>query len=71
MVIVLTTGAAVGRRIAIMAVPKPLSYDRRIELQKQYGHWAVETAIGICPRNDFKCIEREAKRLHDSRVKRR
>jgi len=54
-----------------MAVSKPISYDKRMELEKLYGHWAVETAIGICPRNDFKCIEREAKRLHDTRVKRR
>jgi len=54
-----------------MAVSKPIPYDKRIELEKQYGRWAVETAIGVCPRNDIECIEREAKRLHESRVKRR
>jgi hypothetical protein len=61
----------VGRRIGTMAVSKPIPNDKRIELEKQYGHWAVETAIGVCPRNDVRCIEREAKRLHDSRDKRR
>jgi len=48
-----------------------VSYDKRLELEDKYGHWAVKTAIGICPHDDIKCIEREAKRLYESRVLRR
>ncbi len=48
-----------------------MPYDKRVELEHKYGHWAVETAIGICPHNDIRCIEREAKRLYESRVLRR
>jgi hypothetical protein len=31
----------------------------------------VVTAIGVCPHDDLRCIEREAKRLYESRVYRR
>ena len=48
-----------------------VSYDKRQELEHKYGYWAVKTAIGICPHDDVRCIEREAKRLYESRVLRR
>jgi len=62
------TNAAVGERVVMMAV---LSPDKRIELERKYGSWAVKTAISVCPHNDIKCIERESKRLYESRVMRR
>jgi hypothetical protein len=31
----------------------------------------VETAIGVCPHDDIRCIEREAKRMYESRLSRR
>ena len=46
-------------------------YDKRIELENKYGHWAVETAIGVCPHGDVRCIEREARRLYEARALRR
>jgi len=63
--------AAAGRHVVAMAVSNPIPYEKRLELEKKYGHWAVETAIGVCPHDDFECIEREAKRLYESRVLRR
>jgi hypothetical protein len=48
-----------------------VSYDQRLELERKYGYWAVKTAIGICPHDDIRCIEREAKRLYEARVLRR
>jgi hypothetical protein len=62
------TNAAVGKRVVMMAVLIP---DKRIELERKYGSWAVKTAISVCPHNDIKCIERESKRLYESRVMRR
>ena len=49
----------------------PIPYEKRQALEKKYGHWAVETAIGVCPHDDIRCIEREARRLYESRVLRR
>jgi hypothetical protein len=71
MVTSLITVAAAGRQVVKMAVSQPMSYDKHVELEQKYGHWAVETAIAICPHNDVRCIEREAKRLHEARVLRR
>jgi hypothetical protein len=65
------TVAAVATRVVIMAVSNPIPYEKRLELEGRYGHWAVETAIGVCPHDDIRCIEREAKRLYESRVLRR
>ena len=48
-----------------------ISLDKRLELEEKYGPWAVVTAIGVCPHDDWRCIEREAKRLYESRVYRR
>jgi hypothetical protein len=63
--------AAAGRQVVTMALSNPIPYEKRMELEKKYGHWAVETAIGVCPHDDIRCIEREAKRLYESRVLRR
>ncbi len=70
-VIGLITVAAAGRQVVIMAVSNPIPYGKRVELEGKYGHWAVETAIGVCPHDDTHCIEREAKRLYEVRVMRR
>ncbi len=48
-----------------------ISSDKRLELEEKYGRWAVVTAIGVCPHDDLRCIEREARRLYESRVYRR
>ena len=45
--------------------------DKRDELEDQYGKWAVKTAIAVCPYGDIECVEREAKRLYQSREFRR
>ena len=71
MLIGLVAVAAAGRQVVTMAVSNPIPYEKRMELEGKYGHWAVETAIGVCPHNDIRCIEREAKRLYESRVLRR
>ena len=70
-VIGLTSVAAMGRQVVIMAVSNPIPHNKRVELEDKYGHWAVETAIAVCPHDDIKCIEREAKRLYEVRVMRR
>ena len=49
----------------------PLESEERTELEKKYGHWAVKLAIAVCPLGDTECIEREAKRLSEVRLKRR
>jgi len=63
--------AAAAGQVVKASLSNPIPYDKRIELEDKYGHWAVETAIGVCPHDDIRCIEREAKRLYESRVLRR
>lgn len=63
--------AAAAIRVVFLAVSNPIPYEKRLELEGKYGRWAVETAIGVCPHDDVRCIEREAKRLYESRVLRR
>jgi hypothetical protein len=70
-IIGLAAVAAAVRQVVKAALSNPIPYDKHIELEGKYGHWAVETAIGVCPYEDIKCIEREAKRLYESRVLRR
>jgi len=70
-VIGLAAVAAAARQVVKAALSNPIPYDKRMELEDKYGHWAVETAIGVCPHDDIRCIEREAKRLYESRVLRR
>ena len=70
-VIGLIAVAAVGRQVVTMAVSNPIPYEKRVELEGKYGHWAVETAIGVCPHGDVRCIEREARRLYEARELRR
>ena len=66
---VMVTAAARGLVKAYLGNPIP--YGTRRELEGKYGHWAVDTAIAVCPRDDTRCIEREAKRLYESRLRRR
>jgi len=63
--------AAAARWLVKAAVDNPIPYKKRQELEQKYGRWAVETAIGVCPHDDIRCIEREAKRLYESRILRR
>jgi len=63
--------AAAAGAVVEGSLSNPIPYDKRMELESKYGHWAVETAIGVCPHDDIRCIEREAKRLYESRVLRR
>jgi len=48
----------------------PIPYEKRLELVSKYGRWAVDTAIGVCPRGDVECVEREARRLAQVRWRR-
>jgi len=70
-VIGLAAVAAAARQVVKAAFSNPIPYDKRLELEEKYGYWAVRTAIGVCPHDDIRCIEREAKRLYESRVLRR
>ena len=63
--------AAAARQVVKDALSNPIPYDKKVELEDKYGRWAVETAIGVCPHDDIRCIEREAKRMYESRVSRR
>ena len=63
--------AAAARQVVKAALSNPIPYDKKVELEDKYGRWAVETAIGVCPHDDIRCIEREAKRMYESRVSRR
>ena len=60
--------AACGLMKAITCPDNPIPRNKRRELQEKYGHWAVETAIAVCPHDDIKCIEREARRLSEVRL---
>ena len=67
-VIGLAAVAAAVRQVVKASLSNPIPYDKRLELEDKYGRWAVETAIGVCPHDDIRCIEREAKRLYEVRV---
>ena len=69
--ICLVAVAAAAGRVVKAAVSNPMPYQKRRQLEAKYGHWAVETAIAICPHDDIRCVEREAKRLYESRMLRR
>ena len=63
--------AAAAGAVVKSFLSNPIPYQKRRELEEKYGYWAVKTAIGVCPHDDIRCIEREAKRLYESRVLRR
>jgi hypothetical protein len=63
--------AAAGLMKRFVYPDNPIPRDRRLELEEKYGHWAVETAIAVCPHDDIRCIEREARRLYQVRLHRR
>ena len=69
----LLAGAAAGREVVRAAAgpDNPIPYEKRHELEDRYRRWAVETAIAVCPLDDIRCIEREAKRLSEARLLRR
>jgi len=45
-----------------------LTAEQREELEGKYGHWAVETAQAVVPRGDMEKLERESRRLYESRL---
>ena len=70
--------AAMGVSVIRLALDDPvgnpngwLSKKQREELEGKYGHWAVQTALSVVPYRDIKAVEREAKRLSESRFYRR
>ncbi len=63
--------AAATRQIAAGLESNPVPHQKRMELERRYGRWAVETAIAVCPHEDIECIQREARRLYESRTLRR
>jgi hypothetical protein len=64
----LLTGVAVvaGRAIGHHSIP----WEDKVRLTEKYGKWAVNQAEAFCPENDVACVEREARRLFESRLKR-
>ncbi len=58
---------AVAMIKALLDDPWP-SAEQKEELEEKYGHWAVETALAVVPRGDMEKLEREAKRLYESRL---
>jgi hypothetical protein len=63
--------AAAARQVVKAAMSNPIPYEVKRRLEEKYGYWAVKTAIGVCPHDDIRCIEREARRLYESRILRR
>jgi len=69
--------AAVAAPVITAALDNPgnpdggLSMEQRRELEEKYGYWAVQTALSVVPRGDIRAVEREAKRLSESRFYRR
>jgi hypothetical protein len=59
---------AVGAKLAEHhSIPRE-DLDR---IAESYGWWAARRAEAFCPHNDVACVEREAKRLYESAVRRR
>jgi hypothetical protein len=48
-----------------------IPWEAKKLLIERYGLWAVNIAEGVCPHNDVACVEREAKRLYETRILRR
>jgi hypothetical protein len=65
----LVTGVAVMVSKAVLSNPIP--WEAKKPLIEKYGLWAVNIAEGVCPHNDVACVEREAKRLYETRISRR
>jgi hypothetical protein len=70
-IIGLAAVAAVAGQVIKAALGNPIPYEVRKELEAKYGHWAVQTAIKVCPLDDIECIKRESRRLYESRILRR
>jgi hypothetical protein len=65
----LVIGVAVTVGKAVLSNPIP--WEAKKPLIERYGLWAVNIAEGVCPHNDVACVEREAKRLYETRILRR
>ena len=48
-----------------------IPWEAKKPLIEKYGLWAANIAEGVCPHNDVVCVEREAKRLYETRILRR
>jgi hypothetical protein len=64
---VIMAGMAIAA-IKIVLGSNWITAEQREELEGKYGHWAVETALSVVPRRDVEKLEREAKRLYESRL---
>jgi len=58
----------VGSVIRALVDDPWLSSEQMKELEEKYGHWALKTALAVVPRGDIEKLEREAKRLYESRL---
>ena len=72
MLIVIASVAALTNDLshAVYYSMNPLNPDKGRELEGKYGKWAVKLATAACPFDDIECIEREAKRLSEARLRR-
>jgi len=64
----LLAGVAVmaGKAIGHHSIP----WEDKMRLTEKYGKWAVNQAEAFCPEDDVACVEREARRLFESRLTR-
>lgn len=70
--IVLAGVAALARGMVVVMLSNPLPWEKKRELYAQYGKWAVELAEARCPRGRgmVECVEREARILVETRLRR-
>jgi len=54
-----------------MMLSNPIPWEAKKPLVEKYGSWAVNIAESVCPHGDVACVEREAKRLYETRILRR
>jgi len=62
------TGVAVT--VSKVMLSNPIPWEKKKPLVDKYGAWAVNIAESVCPHNDVTCVEREAKRLYETRIRR-
>ena len=48
-------------------LPASIPRDDLMRIADKYGWWAVKLAEAVCPHNDVACVEREARRLAETR----
>jgi hypothetical protein len=58
--------AMMGKALGHHSIP----FEDKSRLTGLYGKWAVNQAEAFCPEDDVDCVEREARRLYQSRLTR-